>query len=63
MGEEIRAWNVYGIDEGGMTIHYFQEDPYVRQYYIERLRAVGGEIRMPEALFAGPSELGRYDLH
>jgi Cupin domain len=62
-GEEIRAWNIYGIDEGGMTIHYHQEDPYIRQYYAERLREVGAEIRMPESLFTGPSEVGTYHLH
>lgn len=46
-----------------MTIHYHQEDPYVRQYYAERLREIGAEIRMPESLFAGPSEVGKYHLH
>jgi hypothetical protein len=45
-----------------MTIHYHLEDPYVREYYAERLREVGGEIRMPESLFAGPAEVGRYQL-
>jgi hypothetical protein len=47
----------------GMTIHYHQEDPYVRKYYAERLRDLGGEIRMPDSLFEGPSEVGTYHLH
>ena len=62
-GEEVRAWNVYGIDEGGMTIHYHQEDPYIREYYAQRLKEIGAEIRMPASLYEGPSEVGTYHLH
>jgi hypothetical protein len=62
-GQEIRAWNVYGIDEGGMTIHYHQEDPYIRQYYAERLAEIGAQLRMPESLYSGPAEVGTYHLH
>ena len=61
--EEVRAWNIYGIDEGGMTIHYHQEDPYVREYYAERLRDIGAEMQMPSRCSAGPSEVGTYHLH
>jgi quercetin dioxygenase-like cupin family protein len=61
-GEEVRAWNIYGIDEGGVTIHYYQEDPFVRQHYAERLQAVGAEIRMPDSLYSGPTEPGKYRL-
>jgi quercetin dioxygenase-like cupin family protein len=61
-GEEVRAWNIYGIDEGGATIHYHQEDPFVRRYYAERLQAEGGEMRMPESLFTQPAEVGKYQL-
>jgi hypothetical protein len=45
-----------------MTIHYHQEDPYVRQYYAQRLAEIGAEIRMPESLFHGPSAVGTYQL-
>jgi hypothetical protein len=62
-GQELRAWNMYGIDEGGMTIHHYQEDPYVRGYYAERLRKIAAEIQMPASLFAGRSEVGTYHLH
>lgn len=61
-GEEVRAWNIYGIDEGGATIHYHLEDPYIRQYYASRLKEVGVEMQMPESLFAGPQEVGKYQL-
>jgi hypothetical protein len=61
-GGEVRAWNIYGIDEGGATIHYYQEDPYVRHYYAERLRGIGADIHMPESLYSGPSEPGTYRL-
>ena len=46
-----------------MTIHYHQEDPYIRQYYAERLAEIGAEMRMPESLFSGPADVGTYHLH
>jgi hypothetical protein len=49
--EEIPAWNIYGIEHGGRSINYKNEDPYVRQYYFERLRQEGVAPDMPEALF------------
>jgi hypothetical protein len=61
-GEEVRAWNIYGIDEGGVTIHYHQEDPFVRQYYAERLKSVGAELHMPNSLYSGPTPPGKYRL-
>ena len=61
-GEEVRAWNIYGIDEGGVTIHYHQEDPFVRQHYAERLKAAGAELQMPDSLYSGPTEPGTYRL-
>ena len=62
-GEEVRARNLYGIDEGSTTIHYQLEDPYVREYYAARLHEIGAEIDMPDSLFEGPSEVGTYHLH
>lgn len=61
-GEEVRAWNIYGIDEGGVTIHYHQEDPFVRQHYAERLKEVGAELHMPDSLYSGSTEPGKYRL-
>ena len=34
--EEIPAWNIYGIEHGGRSINYKNEDPEVRRYYFER---------------------------
>ncbi|MDE3077347.1 MAG: cupin [Chloroflexota bacterium] len=61
-GEEVRAWNVYGIDEGGATIHYHHEDPYVRRYYAQRLAEEDVEMQMPESLFTTPAGTGQYRL-
>jgi len=62
-GEEVRAWNIYGIDEGGSTIHYHQEDPFVRQYYAERLAENGAQMNMPETLFTTAAGVGKYQLN
>jgi quercetin dioxygenase-like cupin family protein len=53
-GDEVLAGNIYGIHEGGRTILYWQEDPHIRDYYQERLRAEGVEFRMPDSLFVAP---------
>jgi mannose-6-phosphate isomerase-like protein (cupin superfamily) len=50
-GDEVRAWNIYGIDEGGATIHYHQEDPYIREFYKQKLKEEGVEFQMPDSLF------------
>jgi mannose-6-phosphate isomerase-like protein (cupin superfamily) len=50
-GEEIKSGNIFGIYEGGRTILYPDEDPFVRKYYAERLRQVGVDINMPEELY------------
>lgn len=47
-GEEVKVGNLFGIREGGRTILYHEEDPYVREYYKERLAEEGVEISMPE---------------
>jgi mannose-6-phosphate isomerase-like protein (cupin superfamily) len=50
-GEDVKAGNIYGINEGGRTILYPQEDPYVRKHFAERLAQVGIEVDMPESLY------------
>jgi mannose-6-phosphate isomerase-like protein (cupin superfamily) len=50
--EEIPAWNIYGIEQGGRSINYRNEDPYVRSHYVQRLREEGVEPDMPDELFA-----------
>jgi quercetin dioxygenase-like cupin family protein len=49
--EEIPAWNIYGIEHGGRSINYKNEDPYVREYYKARLKDNRVEPDMPESLF------------
>jgi len=50
--EEIPAWNIYGIEHGGRSINYKNEDPEVRRYYFSRLAEEGVEPDMPESMFA-----------
>ncbi len=49
--DEIKSGNIFGIAEGGRSILYKDEDPFVRQYYAERLRQVGVEMQMPDSLY------------
>lgn len=53
--DEVKAGNIYGINEGGRTIHYWMEDPHIRGYYAAQLKKEGVEITMPEALYRQPS--------
>jgi quercetin dioxygenase-like cupin family protein len=47
----VKSGNIFGINEGGRSILYKDEDPYIRQYYAERLKKVGVELTMPEVLY------------
>lgn len=49
-GEEIVSGNIYGIEQGGRTINYWNEDPYIRRYYQEQLEP-GVEMQMAESLY------------
>lgn len=51
-GEEIKSGNIYGINEGGRTILLPEEDPYIREYYAQRLAEEGVAMDMPERMFA-----------
>jgi quercetin dioxygenase-like cupin family protein len=48
-GEMIRSGNIFGINQGGRSILYEEEDPYVREYYESRLREEGVEPAAPAA--------------
>ncbi len=50
-GEDAKAGNLWGISEGGRTIMYHEEDPYIRTYYKQRLAENGVEFSMPEETF------------
>ncbi len=53
---EVKAGNLFGISEGGRTIMYWEEDPFIREYYRERLAAEGLEMTMPESAFRQPDD-------
>lgn len=48
---EVKAGNIYGINEGGRTILYPEEDPHIREYYKQRLAKEGVAIDMSDAMF------------
>lgn len=52
--DEVVSGNIYGINEGGRTIHYWMEDPHIRQEFARRLRQEGVEPQMPESLYEPP---------
>ena len=45
-GEEVKSGNIFGINQGGRTILYEEEDPYIRRYYEQRLKQEGVELTM-----------------
>ncbi len=45
------SWNIYGINEGGHTILYPDEDPYVREYFKQRLAEEGAPFQMPDYVY------------
>lgn len=49
--EELVSGNIYSIYEGGRTILYPDEDPYVRNHYKEVLHKEGVEFTMPDHVF------------
>ncbi len=46
--------NLYGIHEGGRTILYWQEDPYIREYYAKQLGKHGVQCDMKDSLYVKP---------
>ncbi len=54
-GEDVKAGNIYGIEEGGRSINYWMEDPYIRELFAKRLRENGVEPTMPERLYQRPA--------
>jgi len=51
-GDEVVHANVL-LEEGGGTIDYSREDPYIRQRFKEELEKVGGKFNMPESVYQG----------
>jgi quercetin dioxygenase-like cupin family protein len=51
-GDEIKSGNIFGIKEGGRSILYKDEDPFIRTYFAERLGQVGVPVNMPDELYA-----------
>jgi quercetin dioxygenase-like cupin family protein len=50
--EDVKAGNLFGIHEGGRTILYSDEDPFVRREYRRRLAEADVPFTMPESAFA-----------
>ena len=50
-GDTELAGNIYGIYEGGHTILYPDEDPYIREDYKGRLEREGARFGMPDYVY------------
>jgi quercetin dioxygenase-like cupin family protein len=59
--DDVKAGNLFGIHEGGRTILYHEEDPFIRDEYKRRLAAEGVEFTMPESAFQPPSAAAAAD--
>ena len=53
--DDVKSGNLFGIREGGRTIQYYEEDPFVRTAYQRRLAEAGVAFDMPESLFEAPA--------
>lgn len=56
-GDEVIMGNA-NIEDGGRTVDYPREDPFVRNMYEGELRRVGGAFNMPEDVYRGHYRLG-----
>jgi hypothetical protein len=50
--DDVKSGNLFGIHEGGRTILYHEEDPFIREEFQRRLTAEGVDFTMPESAFA-----------
>ena len=50
-GDETVSGNIYGMNEGGHTILYPKEDPFVREHFKERLESEGAQFGIPEYVY------------
>ncbi|MGH2400924.1 MAG: cupin, partial [bacterium] len=53
-GEDVLDKNGMNLEEGGSSIPYWDEDPYVRTDYVAALRREGVELRMDESFYRRP---------
>ena len=60
--DDVKAGNLFGIHEGGRTILYHEEDPFIRQEYERRLAAEGVAFTMPDEVFQPPAARVTADL-
>jgi hypothetical protein len=56
-GEKETSGNI-ALEEGGRTITYRNEDPFIREEYRRRLEAEGVEFQMPEWVYTGQAPEG-----
>ena len=52
--DDVKAGNLFGIHEGGRTILYHEEDPFIRDEFRRRLTEDGVEFTMPASAFEVP---------
>jgi quercetin dioxygenase-like cupin family protein len=49
--KEVVSANIYGMEEGGVSINYRNEDPHILSEYKLALEREGGTLQMPESLY------------
>ena len=49
-GETVSG-NIYGIEDGGHSINYWNEDPFIRSLYREQLKKAGVEPQMADSMY------------
>jgi quercetin dioxygenase-like cupin family protein len=49
--DEVKSGNLFGINEGGRTILYPEEDTFIRTHFQQRLSENGVDFTMPESAF------------
>jgi hypothetical protein len=50
-GEQVLDKNALDLNEGGSSIPYSDEDPFIRREYEELVRREGVEFRMDESFY------------
>lgn len=59
-GDEVIHTNA-NLEDGGGTIDYPNEDPFVRKFYEAELKKVGGAFHMPPEVYQGHYRIGAAD--
>lgn len=57
-GEKHIDYTAMDLHEGGTSIPYWMEDPFIRKEYVETLKQEGVKNQMSDSLYERPADLG-----